>query len=137
MVHEADAMHMHQTSQPPRQPSSGTNPWSIRTLVVVARDVDALKALPCLDGTGVYDQVLLSPRTHAYAQIKCWHPSLVVVCTSFEDVEGCQLLTMLTVDPDTRRIPVLILTMPDDPGNPDVDAGCSTLLGLPPVSGLA
>lgn len=129
-------MHMHPTSQPPKQPSSGTNPWSLRTLVVVAPELDLLGSLECIDEVGLDTRVLLSPRTQAYAEIRRCHPSLVVICMDFEDLEGCRLLTMLTVDPETRQIPVVILTTPDDPEEMEVDSR-STPFWLEPLPGLA
>jgi CheY-like chemotaxis protein len=105
--------------------------------VVVAPDLDVLDSLQCFDGGGSYNQVLLSPWSQAYAQVKRWHPSLVVIHMSFEDLEGCQLLTMLTVDPDTQQIPVLILTTPDAPENREVESVRSTRFWLEPLPGLA
>ena len=129
-------MHTHTTPQPETQRSSGTTQLPLETLVV-ARDVDGLGLLQRVDGTEGFSPMLLSPLSQAYAQIKRWHPSLIVICTNLDDVEGCQLLTMLTVDPDTRRIPVLILTTPDDPEDWEVDSGRSTPFWLEQVPGLA
>jgi CheY-like chemotaxis protein len=130
-------MHMHPNSQPPKQAWSGTKPWSLRTLVVVTPDLDVLDPLEYIDGAGLDTRVLLFPPTQAYAQIKRCLPSLVVICTNFEDLEGCQLLTMLTVDPDTRQIPILIVATPDDPEDQEVDSGRPTPFWLEPLPGLA
>jgi CheY-like chemotaxis protein len=81
--------------------------------------------------------VLLSPRSQAYAQVKQWHPSLVVIDMGFDDSEGCQLLTMLTLDPDTRHTPVLILAASDVPQDQEVDRGPSTRFWLESLPGLA
>lgn len=93
--------------------------------MVVGPDLDVLDSLQCIDAAGLYKRVLLAPRGQAYAQIKRWHPSLVAICMSSEDLDGCQLMTMLTVDPDTRQIPVLILMTPDDPEDREVNSGRS------------
>jgi DNA-binding response OmpR family regulator len=114
-------MHTHPTSHPETPRSSGTTQSPLETLVV-ARDVDGLGFLQRVDGTDGFSPMLLSPLSQAYAQIKRWHPSLIVICTNLDDVEGCQLLTMLTVDPETRQTPILVLTT-DDAEDRDV-AGC-------------
>ena len=54
-----------------------------------------------------HDVILIESTTHAYAQIKRVAPDLVIVCISGEDEDGCQLLSMLTLDHDTSRIPLV------------------------------
>ena len=107
---------------PPLSPHSpGTRGSSLQTVVVVGPDLDAIKSLDCAESGGRYDRVLLSPRSQAYAQIVQWHPNLVVVSMSFDDLESYQLLTMLAMNPATRRIPIVLLVTPDD--NEDVSPG--------------
>ncbi|OGE80558.1 MAG: hypothetical protein A2660_00140 [Candidatus Doudnabacteria bacterium RIFCSPHIGHO2_01_FULL_45_18] len=43
----------------------------------------------------------------AFAKVKKWQPALVVLFLSFDQPEWFQVLTMLQLDPDTRKIPVL------------------------------
>lgn len=94
--------------------------------MVVAPDLAALDSLQCVDAAGLCNLVLLVPRNQAYEQIRRWHPRLFVICLGADDVEGCQLLTMLAVDPETRRIPFLVLKAPDDLEDREVDEGRSS-----------
>lgn len=77
-----------------------------RTVAVVTRDphervFDAI--LHAVD----HEVVLIESVTHAYAHIKRAAPDLVIVCVSSHDVEGCRLLSMLALDKETARIPVV------------------------------
>jgi CheY-like chemotaxis protein len=54
-----------------------------------------------------HDVVFIQSVAHAYVQIKRAVPDLVIVCIGGDDVDGCRLLSMLTLDRDTARIPVL------------------------------
>jgi CheY-like chemotaxis protein len=47
---------------------------------------------------------------HAYSHIKRVQPHLVILCMRIEDPEGFQVLSMLKLDDETRRIPVLTYT---------------------------
>ena len=58
-------------------------------------------------GAADHDVVFIQSVAHAYVQIKRAVPDLVIVCIGGDDVDGCQLLSMLTLDRDTARIPVL------------------------------
>lgn len=59
-----------------------------------------------LDG-GHYDIVFVADVDHAYSQIRQRHPDLVVACLGFDDPAGFQVLSMLKLDAETRRIPIL------------------------------
>jgi hypothetical protein len=109
-------------SQLQSQPSSVTGRSPLQNWVVVAADLDVLDSLQGIDAAGFCSAVLLCPRPLAYAQIKHWRPSLVVIAMGFADLEGCQLLTMLAVDSDTRHIPVLVLTTPHAAEEGEVDS---------------
>jgi CheY-like chemotaxis protein len=109
------------TPPPPTPHSPGTRGASLQTVVVVGADLDAVRSLDCAESGGRSDRVLLSPRKQAYAQIMQWRPSLVVVSMSFDDLESYQLLTMLAMNPATRRIPIVLLVTPD--GTDDVGPG--------------
>src|SRR5262245_53868193 len=58
-------------------------------------------------GSVDHDVVLVEPSDGAYAQIKRVSPDLIVVCLSWNDIVGCQLLSMLALDRDTSRIPLV------------------------------
>ena len=89
--------------------------------MVVGADLFAFMSLDCAESGGRYDRVLLSPRKQAYTQIMQWHPSLVIVSMSFDDLESYQLLSTLAMNQATRRIPIVLLVTPDD--NEDVSPG--------------
>jgi CheY-like chemotaxis protein len=59
-----------------------------------------------LDG-GHYDMVFVADVDHAYSQIRQNRPDLVVVCLGFDDPTGFQVLSMLKLDAETSRIPIL------------------------------
>ena len=54
-----------------------------------------------------HDVVLVEPTSHAYSHIKHIRPDLVILCMASDDSAGCQLLSMLTLDRETSRIPVV------------------------------
>jgi DNA-binding NarL/FixJ family response regulator len=66
-----------------------------------------------LDGVDDYDVVLVAPAAHAYSKIKGVRPDVVVMCASLDDVDACNVLSMLALDRDTSSIPVLTYLMPD------------------------
>ena len=59
-----------------------------------------------------HDVVLLEPVANAYSHIKRVAPDLVVVCLAGDDLDGCRLLSMLALDRETARIPVLTVLTP-------------------------
>ena len=69
-----------------------------------------------------YDVVFIESTAHAYSKIKRVLPDLVIVCLSPADMDGCQILSMLALDSDTSRIPVLTCSTPsDDVSRDDAD----------------
>ena len=64
------------------------------------------------DPTNDYDVVFIESTTHAYSKIKHVLPDLVVICLSGDERDGCQVLSMLALDSQTARIPVLTFLMP-------------------------
>lgn len=81
-----------------------------QTVVVVNGGPDTIGMLETALDPGRYDMVFVDSGNHAYSQIKSVHPSLVILCTRIEALDGFQLLTMLKLDADTRDIPVLTYT---------------------------
>lgn len=57
--------------------------------------------------------VFIESITHAYSKIKRVRPDLIVLCLSDDDVEGCRVLSMLALDGETARIPVLTHVTPE------------------------
>lgn len=82
----------------------------VQKVVVVNGNTEVLGLLETMLDAGRYDMVFVESSEHAYSQIRKVLPNLVILCARIEDTEGFQLLTMLKLDPDTRRIPVLTYT---------------------------
>jgi hypothetical protein len=61
-----------------------------------------------------HDVVLVEPTAGAYSHIKHIRPDLVIVCMASNDSDGCQLLTMLTLDRETSHIPVVTHLIPTE-----------------------
>jgi hypothetical protein len=69
----------------------------------------------------VMDNALLvvEPTSRAYSQIKRMGPDLIVVFLSNDAVDACQVLSMLALDRETSRIPVVTWA-----AEPSDDAAC-------------
>lgn len=82
------------------------------------------------------DVVFVESIAHAYSQIKRVVPDLIIVCLSSDDTDGCQVLTMLRLDNETSRIPVLTyMTAPSDRAGIDAaDANQGTFSQVAPIS---
>ncbi len=88
-------------------------------VVVVNGTPDVLDLLEsALDG-GRYDLLFADASQLAYSLIAREQPHLVVLCTAIDRTDGFQLLSMLKLDPQTRRIPVVTYT--NDSGEPEED----------------
>jgi CheY-like chemotaxis protein len=86
----------------------------LRTIAVVSRHPHQ-HVLETVLGAVDHDVVFVESIAHAYSQIKRVTPDLVIVCLSSDDLDGCQVLSMLTLDSETSRIPVLTyMTSPSD-----------------------
>ena len=76
-----------------------------RTVAFVGVDADSLhdQLAAAVDA----DVVLIESTAHAYATVKRTRPDLILLWLSGDCLEGCQLLSMLALDRDTARIPVV------------------------------
>src|SRR5678810_1487269 len=83
----------------------------VQKVVVVNGNTEVLGMLETVLEAGRYDMVFVESGDRAYSQIKRVIPNLVILCTRIEELDGFQLLTMLKLDPDTRDIPVLTLSL--------------------------
>jgi CheY-like chemotaxis protein len=79
---------------------------SLRTVAVVSRNRDQHVVGAVLGAFG-HDVVLVEPTDHAYSHINQTRPDLVIVCMSSDDIDACQVLSMLALDRETSAIPVL------------------------------
>jgi CheY-like chemotaxis protein len=71
---------------------------------------DIVASLESLFEGGRYEVVFPGLQANAYAEIRRLRPQRVVLCTTLEDYQALQLLTMLRLDPATRGIPVVAVT---------------------------
>lgn len=82
----------------------------MQKVVVVNGGADVLDLLETVLGAGHYDVVFIESSDGAYSHIKRVHPDLVILCVRIEDVDAFQVLSMLKLDEETRRVPVLTYT---------------------------
>ena len=79
-------------------------------VVIVNGSAEMLVLLEAVLDARQYDIVFVESHEHAYSQIKHERPNLVILCIRIEDRDGFQVLSMLQIDEETRRIPVLTYT---------------------------
>src|SRR5687767_5851418 len=77
-----------------------------RTVAVISRS-PLQSALETVLNATDHDIVSVESLAHAYSHIKRVTPDLVILCLSGDDVDACQVLSMLALDRETSRIPVL------------------------------
>ena len=92
---------MTHTDTVPHRPTRRT----VRTMMVVGREPDTRVLEAATDGVA-YDVVVVEPTATAYSRIKRQAPSLVVLTMGFDDIQACQLMSMLKLDRETSHIPV-------------------------------
>jgi PleD family two-component response regulator len=79
----------------------------MQKVVIVDGSSEMLGLLETVLSAGHYDVVFVESSEHAYSHIKRVQPNLVILCMCLEDHDGFQVLSMLKLDDETRRIPVL------------------------------
>src|SRR5437667_8846149 len=79
-------------------------------VVIVNGSTEILELLESVLEAGHYDVVFVESSEHAYSQIKRVQPNLVILCVRIDDADGFQVLSMLKLDHETSRIPVLTYT---------------------------
>lgn len=87
-----------------------TTSAAAQKVVIVNGSSQTLDLLDTVLDARRYDVVFVESSARAYSQIKRVQPNLVILCVRIEDAEGFQVLSMLKLDADTRRIPVLTYT---------------------------
>ena len=90
-------------------------------VMVVNGSIDVLELLETVLEAGHYDVVFVESSEHAYSQIKLVKPNLVILCLSIEDRQGFQVLSMLKLDEETNRIPVLTYTTDYEGQEPEAE----------------
>ena len=79
----------------------------VQKVVVVNSSPEILSLAERALAAGHYDVVFVESLEHAYSQIRRVQPNLVVLSLRMGDRGALQVLSMLKLDPETRRIPVL------------------------------
>jgi PleD family two-component response regulator len=105
-----------------------------QTVVIVNGGPEMLETLEAVLDAGRYDVVFVESSEHAYSQIKRVQPNLVVLCVRVDDADGFQVLSMLKLDDETRRIPVLTYTSADGGDEQEADDAESSEAELFPVA---
>jgi PleD family two-component response regulator len=110
-----------QMMQTPRRAPETT----LQKVVVVNGSPEILEMLETVLDAGRYDMVFVESSARAYSRVRHVQPDLVIVCMRIDDVEVFQLLSMLKLDAETRRIPVVTYTTHleadnDEPEDDDV-----------------
>jgi DNA-binding NarL/FixJ family response regulator len=81
---------------------------SLRSVVVVSGHPHRAELLDALlVDTNDFDVVFVESIARGYSRIKQLTPDLVIVSSEIDDVAACQLLSMLQIDGDVSRIPVV------------------------------
>ena len=88
-------------------------------VVVVNGSRETLALVESVLDAGHYDLVFAADLSHAYSEIKKDRPDLVILCMTLDDPVAFQVLSMLHLDEDTRRIPLLTYT--SDPVPPETN----------------
>src|SRR3954471_1290000 len=99
--------------------SADTDKAATQKVVIVNGNADALGLLESVLEAGHYDVVFVESNEHAYSQVKRVQPNLVILCTRLDDPEGFRVLSMLKLDDETRRIPVLTFTTDETRPSPE------------------
>jgi PleD family two-component response regulator len=111
-----------------------TVPPAAQKVAIVNGSTDTLELLETVLSAGQYDIVFVESSDHAYSHIKSVQPDLVILCMQIEDTDGFQILSMLKLDDETRRIPVLTYTTEyegQEADDADVDAPDLELFAAP------
>jgi len=90
-------------------------------VVVVNGTSEVLELFETVLEAGRYDMVFVEASGHAYSRIKSVQPDLIILCLRLDDAEAFSLLSMLKLDGDTRRIP--IVTHAQDFDAPGAESG--------------
>ena len=80
----------------------------VHTAVLVNGGIHALTTVENVLDARRYEIMFVEFDHGAYSQIRQIAPDLIILCTGIEDPRALQLLTMLKLDPQTRRLPVLV-----------------------------
>src|SRR4026209_2781402 len=80
---------------------------TLQKVVVVNGSPEILEMLETVLDARRYDMVVVESGARASSPVRHVQPDLVIVCMRIDDVEVFQFLSMLKLDAETRRIPVV------------------------------
>jgi CheY-like chemotaxis protein len=92
---------------------------TVQKVAIVNGTPDVLKLLEPVLGTGRYAVVFVQSTRHAYSDIKRLQPNLIILCLDVDDAATFHVLSMLKLDDDTRRIPLVTFTSDFDRDEPE------------------
>jgi PleD family two-component response regulator len=96
-------------------------PRHAQKVLIVNGEPESLAFLEAIVDAGNYDVVFVESADHAYSQVKRVKPDLVILCVNIDDNASLQVLSMLRLDEETRRIPVLTYATDDDTQEEEAD----------------
>jgi CheY-like chemotaxis protein len=85
-----------------------------RTVMVVNGPGAVLELFESILEPGHYDVVVVESGDRAYSQIKLVQPDLVILCVRMDEPASLQVLSMLKLDPETVRVPVITYAVEHD-----------------------
>lgn len=91
-------------------------------VVVVNGTSEILELFESVLDAGRYDMVFVESSAHAYTRIKGVQPHLVILCMRLDDADAFHLLSMLKLDEETRRIPIVTYAQDFDATSETEDA---------------
>jgi CheY-like chemotaxis protein len=103
------------TTTETRTPPTGKT--ASQQVVVVSKQSQLNGLLETVLDAGQYDVVFVESTEHAYSHIKRLSPHLIIVCLDIDDIDGFQVLSMLKLDGETRKIPVVTCTVSSEDDN--------------------
>ena len=111
----------------------------LQKVAVINGSSEVLELLEAVLEAGHYDVIFVESNEHAYSQVKRLQPSLVILCVHIEDVEAFHVLSMLKLDDDTRRIPLVTFTVDlgdRDPVEVAMEPPDEVMFAPPPAMGM-
>jgi PleD family two-component response regulator len=121
----------------PTDQQASTTGSPAQKVVVINGGTDMMALLETVLEAGHYDIVLVESTDRAYSHIKRVQPQLVILCTRLSEPDGFQVLSMLKLDEETRRIPVLTYATEFDGHEPDEDTADTSDADIFPVAKVA
>ena len=109
---------------------------SPQTLVVVGHDLDSAivdSVLRVVD----FPIVLFEEPGRAYSRIKEVRPQFILLCLTGDDLDGCQLLSILSLDAETRRIPISTIVVDATPSAAAIGSYEADFVARPAVAAAA